>query len=436
MHSASPDDETFLEGLDISAAGAVLLCTSKDDTNLSLALAIRDLYPTARLVISLSNVNLSHKIERELENCSVISPIEVAAPCFAASALHRGVIRAISHDGEPLALIQRGADIRSISILQLMEEARSESPALPECSAEDQPITLLRTTARHAVIDRYLFATLASIVLLFLGATTYFHYAMAMPWFSSLYFVVTTFCTVGYGDFSLRDSPDIVKLAGIFIMLASVTLTAGLFAILTNTLVQKRSDVLNGRRRYRMKDHVIICGLGHMALRMAECLRQMRINTLVIESDPDNPRLKELMALGIPYLISDATLERTLKDANLPAAHAVICAINDDLLNLQIGLAARALWPKVHLVLRVFDGTFAERVERYFHIHTALSASALSAPVFLAKALDSGALAILETKSGWWMLESRCDGTHSDQVDLPVSESLTLRQLAACVPGD
>jgi len=168
--------------------------------------------------------------------------------------------------------------------------------------------------------------------------------------------------------------------------------------------VQKRLVVLEGRRRYRMRNHLIVCGLGITGLRVIECLHAMGVKVLVIEKNGENPLLRELAAQGIPYMISDATRERTLRRANLHSARALVCAINHDLIELEIGLTARAIRPDIHLVLRIFEGSFADRIEKHFRIHTALSASTLAASVFLAKAVDFQALDLLKIDDSWSIL--------------------------------
>jgi hypothetical protein len=341
----------------------------------------------------------------------VLSSAELSAPWFAAAALQRGVAQTVTHEGKPYAFLAEAPaetgkpDVKGARFMPLEDlfddllDGDANLPAVGDSFA--------RIPRR---IDRYLLAILALIAVTLLAVTAYFHFSQKLPWISALYFVVTTFCTVGYGDFSLRDASDFAKIAGIVLMLSSVTLTAALFAILTNALVGMRADAQEGRRKYWLRDHVLVCGLGSMGLRVAECLQRLGAKVLVIDQQRDNPLLEELAALKIPYMVADATRVGALKAARVAKARALICALNDDLVGLEIGLAARASRPALRVVLRVFDGAFADRIERHFHIHTALSTSTIAAPFFLARALDPAVQVLLETADGWMMVAERDHG--------------------------
>ncbi|MBI4913049.1 MAG: potassium channel family protein [Acidobacteria bacterium] len=403
VHPPGLDIAELLEAPEALEADAALFCDVRDEQNLSRALAFRDACPKLRLVIALADPELGRKVARELENCAVLSSPELSAPCFAAAALRRGFPFALDFGGEAYALGAAPEDeSQGVPGLRPLRDLVASGPRAPEEPGLQGGLARLT-----GGVDRYLLLLLVLIFVTLAGATAYFHFTQGLHWIQALYFVVTTFCTVGYGDYSLRDAPDSAKLVGVLLMLTSVTLTACLFAIVTNILVQKRGDALEGRRRFHLRNHVVVCGLGTLGAAVATRLRDLGVPVIVIERDPANPLLQELSFRRIPYMVSDATHARALWDANAGRARALVCAINDDLTALEIGLAAKALRPALHVVLRIFDGGFADRIERHFHIHTALSASALAAPAFLAHSLDSRALTLLEDAGGWQVLAER-----------------------------
>ena len=420
------EDPALLQQLVPQGTRAVLLCAKSDEANLAMALRVRDAHAEVRLVISFFNPRMGRKIERELGNCAVLSSAELSAPSFAAAALRDGVLQTVCHGSEHFAFLQdQGGEEPTEGLdlgggVRFLPLSRLAGPRLRLRDVPAMGSAYLHQT-RHAV-DRYLVGILGGIAGLLAVSTAYFHWDQRMSWLSSLYFVVTTFCTVGYGDYSLKDASELTKFMGILLMLSSVTLTAGLFAILTNTLVQKRTDVLEGRRRYRFRNHVLVCGLGIVGLRIVECLRSLGVKVLVLEQDRSNPLLEELRAQGVPFMVADATRDRTLRSANLLRARSLVGAINEDLLDLEIGLAAREIHPELHLVLRIFEGAFAQRIQRHFHIHTALSASSLSAPAFLAKALDPRALTLLELEGSVRIVLEREVGALEDPVDLVLAD--------------
>jgi len=86
-------------------------------------------------------------------------------------------------------------------------------------------------------------------------------------------------------------------------------------------------------------------------------------------------------------LRGDARDPTILREAGIEQATALAALYSDDLLNLQIGLAVRSMYPDVHLVLRVFSDVLADRLVDLFGIRTAFSTSALAAPSLVAAAL-------------------------------------------------
>jgi voltage-gated potassium channel Kch len=108
----------------------------------------------------------------------------------------------------------------------------------------------------------------------------------------------------------------------------------------------------------------------------------------VVERDPAHPHLEEIRARALPIVVADATREETLRNAGVDVARAVVCATDDDMRNVSIALAARAIAPGVHAVLRIYERPFARRIEERFGFRSALSSSELAAPAFVAAALD------------------------------------------------
>jgi Trk K+ transport system NAD-binding subunit len=104
-----------------------------------------------------------------------------------------------------------------------------------------------------------------------------------------------------------------------------------------------------------------------------------------IDRDGDKYLVKELQDQGVPVIAGEARLRTTLGEANVGAARAIICAINDDVANLDIGLTARELNPPIRVVLRIFDDTLAERFASALKL-PAISTSATAAHVFVAAA--------------------------------------------------
>ena len=171
-----------------------------------------------------------------------------------------------------------------------------------------------------------------SVVVLRLG------YAKAdgshMTVLDALYFTVETIGTVGYGDFSFAAQAPWLRAFAIALMFCGVGLAAGLFALITELLVSTRLTRSFGHRRAATtKGHVIVVGLGSIGLRVVQDLLTDGNCVVVVERDPDNPRLGQVRARGVPVVIGHATDAAVLADLNLGAAVAVAVLTSNDLVN-------------------------------------------------------------------------------------------------------
>jgi voltage-gated potassium channel len=133
-------------------------------------------------------------------------------------------------------------------------------------------------------------------------------------------------------------------------------------------------------------DHIVVCGLGKVGYRVVKELLRLGEGVVGIEHDPERPFLEEIRQMNVPVLLGDARQREMLEKAHVREASAIVACTQDDLTNLDIALDARELNPGIKVVMRMFDGQLAQRVQRGFGIHTAFSTSALAAPIFAAAA--------------------------------------------------
>jgi Trk K+ transport system NAD-binding subunit len=129
-------------------------------------------------------------------------------------------------------------------------------------------------------------------------------------------------------------------------------------------------------------DHIIVCGLGHLGLRVVRELVQWDEDIVIIEMKQDSPRAGEVRDYGIPLINGDARHADVLEKAGIERAKAVIVCTNDDLVNLQMASRIRELNQHVRLVMRMFDDQFARSMSDRFDISSIMSATLLAAPAF------------------------------------------------------
>lgn len=136
------------------------------------------------------------------------------------------------------------------------------------------------------------------------------------------------------------------------------------------------------------RDHVIVCGLGRVGFRVVTQLLEAGYDPVVIDVDWNTEFAAGVMARGVPLVLGDAREAAVLRQARIARARAIVCAVNNDLLNTEIGLTARAIAPNVRVVLRIFNEDLDRSLERTLSQTAAFSASGIAAPTIAAAAVS------------------------------------------------
>jgi len=148
------------------------------------------------------------------------------------------------------------------------------------------------------------------------------------------------------------------------------------------------------------RDHVIVCGLGRVGMRTVQQLLEAGHEPVAIDRDWNGEFVERAVNSKVPVVIGDAREPLTLRRAGLMRARAIVSAIDDDLLNVEIALTARTLQPNIRVVLRVFGDELDRNLERSLGRNAAFSASALAAPTFAVAAVVRGIEYVLPLESG------------------------------------
>ncbi len=205
---------------------------------------------------------------------------------------------------------------------------------------------LLPSRARMRLI---LLAVLAAVML----GTIVFHVLEGWSILDSLYVTAQTVTTVGFGDLAPRTRGG--RAFAIVFMMVSVGIV--LYALTTTVQSIVHSELFSAygrsRKMSKLRDHFIICGAGRVGSHLLKNLGGTESTFIVIESD--SKKVEELVDLGIPVLVRDATLEESLREAGVEHARGLAACLPDDADNVYVVLTARDLNPRLHIVARAAE---------------------------------------------------------------------------------
>ncbi|MFN0202444.1 MAG: potassium channel family protein [Bacteroidia bacterium] len=173
---------------------------------------------------------------------------------------------------------------------------------------------------------------------------------------NAVYMTVISMSTVGYGIAERSDFSANGKVFIIFLLIINAGTFVFAVTTITSFVVEGELRTIVNRWRFqrmisKLKDHVIICGLGRTGRECAAELLRQGANFIVIEQNEE-----VLHEFGSHHnslnILGDATIEETLIKANIHTAKGLISALPNDAENVFITLTARSLNPKLELVGR------------------------------------------------------------------------------------
>jgi voltage-gated potassium channel len=103
----------------------------------------------------------------------------------------------------------------------------------------------------------------------------------------------------------------------------------------------------------KLRDHYIICGSGRVGSHLVRDLLRDNARFVVIEKDQQ--RAAEFSQRGVSVLVSDATLEESLREVGVEHAKGLAACLPDDADNVYVVLTARDLNPQLHIVARAAE---------------------------------------------------------------------------------
>ena len=217
----------------------------------------------------------------------------------------------------------------------------------------------------HRGFERVIQLGMLLIIILLLGTSGFVYLENLSP-FEALYLTIVTVTTVGYGDIVPLNPSG--RIFSIFLILFGVgTFLYGLSVLIGFLVGGEIKDITEAVRMRKeikgKKGHIVVLGYGTIGANVVERLNKENKDFVVIEKD--GSKVEELKQNRIWVVQGDATIEETLKEANIKEASGLISALATDADNLIACLAAKDLNRDLRIVSRV---TRRENIERFLQL--------------------------------------------------------------------
>lgn len=219
----------------------------------------------------------------------------------------------------------------------------------------------------------------------------------------AFYMTIITVGTVGYGE--IHPLSDVGRLFTSGLILSTLGIFAYALTIISQSLVEgdARRYFANQylhRRIKKMKNHVIICGLGRTG--RAACHELLSSNAKIVVVDRHG-NAKAPKSDNIVVVEGDATDEKSLLEAGILQARAIICTLPSDADNVFVILTAKSLKPEIHTVSRASQENSYDKMLR-------AGADAVIRPEEIGGNLMANVV-LKPDISAFWRLLSFTDGT-------------------------
>jgi Trk K+ transport system NAD-binding subunit len=442
-----------LVGAGIREAQALVLASNDDALNLAILTQARVLNAEIRIINRLFNQTLGDRLDRTLENHFSMGVSTLAAPIFAFAALgskaigqlrlfertwsiHEEIIdrhhpwfgaklselwddrdRMLIHylpaigEMDLVSAIEMGSQLQRGDRLIVGNKPKIRKQKnlrgqklfkaianLPKYRSYIRPITLV---------------VLSLLLIISLATVTYIIYNPTIPLTDAFYFSTGMITGAGGQEYVAEKSSNSIKIFTAIMMLVGAGVVGLCYALINDFILGTRFKQFLDVVRIPTRNHYVVCGLGEIGIKIIRHLHAQGYDVVAIESDPNNRFLHSARSLGIPVILEDGSLLATLTATNLKKAAALITVTNSDTTNLEIALTAKAIAPKLSVIVRSQDSQFARSVEEVFGFDSVLSPTELAIHSFAAAALGGRILGNGMTDDLLWIaLSTKIDVNH------------------------
>jgi len=332
---ADPSHDELRDALE-EGVDAVLVVANDDAWPLRVALLVRHLDREVPIVATIFDPQTGRELESLIGNCTITSLADIVAPTLAGPCLSDTLCAVVDGD-RPVGL-------------------RCSDGAVEEAELPEVQVRRVRAlvTAVAQPFDRsaaLVFFGAIGLLVVLVSETIAAAVVLEQSVVDAFYGGVKTLVTVDPNP-EVQEGPAWFKVTISVSMLIALLFAAAFTGGLVERLIGRRLTGLVGRRAVPRSDHVVVVGLGQVGLRLATLLRHAGIPVVAIDDREQGENVGHARERGLPVVIGRGADPSLLERLSLHRAIALAAVTNDDLQNIEVTLAARALAPDLRFVLR------------------------------------------------------------------------------------
>ncbi|MGQ4834272.1 MAG: potassium channel family protein [Candidatus Asgardarchaeia archaeon] len=187
--------------------------------------------------------------------------------------------------------------------------------------------------------------------------------------------VISQFLALGYNPKSVLEALALIVM---FLVQTSPIMA---FVEFRTIKKEEKMRLLAGK----MRDHIIVVGLGHLGRRITNILLKLKIPFVVItlKKDTEEDIVRDLEENGVPIIFGDARSREVLLSAGIEHARALVTTFNDDLVCPVVAQRAKSLNEKIKVIARIYWDEFANVLVSSKYVDEVLSSTAIAVPKYI-----------------------------------------------------
>jgi hypothetical protein len=379
-----PDDDELRRRLPDSVDGVAVV--SRDDiVALRYALLVEHLAPGVRLVVTIFDRTAADELTRTVPNCTVLGMTDAIVPALLGSCVSP-TLASIQRSGQNLLAVEHTTDTARVR--------RTPHRPAPWKRRFGMLLSQFRPVENSS---RAMLTGFAGLLFVLVLDSMLAWAVLHEHWPDAIWHAARTLTTVGSSP-AAEHAPAWYKLLSATSMLAVLALAAMFTAGFVDRLMSRRLTGIVGALAVPRRNHVVVVGLGQVALRLCCELQAIGLHVVAVERDRHAPCLPLARELGIPVVLGRGGDRFLLQRLCLSKARALAAVSSDGLENIAVSVTARAVAPQLRIVLRAGGDEVTTESQSLFRIGAVCDVTRIAGPFVAARLLGLEPLSVFSLR--------------------------------------